>query len=38
MNIPRNLPETNIPKPLDRRLEDYEGLLKPTPIEIELRG
>ena len=35
--LPNRYPIANSKEPVER-IENYEGLLKPTPIEIELRG
>ena len=35
--LPNRYPIVKSKEPVER-IENYEGLLKPTPIEIELRG
>ena len=35
--LPNKYPIVKSKEPMER-IENYEGLLKPTPIEIELRG
>ena len=37
LTLPNRYPMVKSKEPV-KRIENYEGLLKPTPIEIELRG
>ena len=37
LTLPNKYPIVKFKEPMER-IENYEGLLKPTPIEIELRG